>query len=44
MRLLIRPKIKPDNLFLLLEVGLPDRVRGGASRSTTPSTPTCCRR
>ena len=23
MRLLVRPKIKPDNLFLLLEVGLP---------------------
>ena len=26
MRVLIRPKIKPENLFLLLEVGLPERA------------------
>ena len=26
MRILIRPKIKPENLFLLLEVGLPERA------------------
>ena len=28
MRILIRPKIKPENLFLLLEVGLPERAWG----------------
>ena len=26
MRILIRPKIRPENLFLLLEVGLPERA------------------
>ena len=26
VQLLIRPKIKPENLFLLLEVGLPERA------------------
>lgn len=26
LRILIRPKIKPENLFLLLEVGLPERA------------------
>lgn len=26
LRLLIRPKIRPENVFLLLEVGLPDRA------------------
>jgi 5-methylcytosine-specific restriction enzyme subunit McrC len=28
LRLLIRPKIRPENLFLLLEVGLPDKAWG----------------
>jgi hypothetical protein len=37
VQLLIRPKIKPENLFLMLEVGLPERAWTGR-------TPRCHRR